>query len=70
MRCVPPDGLVLHPCVRPGYVAEFGALQTQSGVDFLRPEPHEHRLSAPRLLKANKKSGWFAQTWEVNHHPN
>lgn len=52
MRCVPQDGLVLHPCVRPGYVAEFGDLQTQSGVDFLQPE---HHLSAPRLLKANKK---------------
>lgn len=49
MQRVPQDRLVLHPCVLPSYVAEFQALWTQSEVDFLQPELHEHTLSVKGL---------------------
>lgn len=47
MQRVPQDGLVLKPRVIPSYVAV--KFQTQSEVDFLQPELHEHNLSVKGL---------------------
>lgn len=61
MQRVPQDGLVLQPRVIPSYVAEF---QTQSEVDFLQPELHEHNLSVKGLPDYYRpmQSDWCAQT--------